>query len=259
MSLHDLQVSFSRAVIYGERKSLLAFVVGNHIAGEDRVRVYQNNVQEGLTKALASAYPVIEKLVGRACFRTLARDYIRRFPSEHGDLQHYGSSFSALLRDALPGAEYRYMSDVADLEWAYQEVLVAADPEPFDMRALESVPAHLYETLTFTLHPASRLVASRYPISAIWRANQPWADSGDFIDLGSGGEYLLVHRPAHEVSFRALTAAEHEFVASLDRGESLSMALESALSQDSDFDLPRTLTGLIQSHAIVDHSMPYGV
>lgn len=259
MSLRDLQARFSQSVIFGESGPLLAFVVDNHIAGADRIRVYQNNVQEGFTKALASAYPVIEQLVGNACFRTLTRDYIRRYPSEHGDLQHYGEKFSTLLRTVFSESEYSYLGDVADLEWAYQEVLVAADPETFDARGLEALPPHLYETLTFTLHPASRLVASRFPISKIWKANQQDATSTELIDLESGGEYLLVHRPDVEVIFRYISAAEFRFLACVDRGESLSMALESALMEDSDFDLASTLTGLIQSHAIVDYSVPYGV
>ena len=83
------------------------------------------------------------------------------------------SVFPSISKRSSPTAPYAYFADVARLEWAYQEVLVAAEPPVFDLAALADVPAERHADLVLELNPASRLVASTWPLLAIWRANQP--------------------------------------------------------------------------------------
>jgi hypothetical protein len=44
------------------------------------------------------------------------------------------------------------------------------------------------------LHPSLQLVASRWPVERIWRANQPDGDNGEIINLDDGDVRLLVFR-----------------------------------------------------------------
>ena len=50
-------------------------------ADAKRFAVYRNNVAVGLTRALASRFPVVERLVGEEFFAGMARAYIAR---QHG-------------------------------------------------------------------------------------------------------------------------------------------------------------------------------
>ena len=49
-----------------------------------------------------------------------------------GDLHHVGAPFAAFLREQFADTGYLYLADVAALEWAYQECLVAEEFNPLD-------------------------------------------------------------------------------------------------------------------------------
>ena len=56
----------------------------------DRLGIYRGNVVANAHKAIASAYPVVRKIVGEGFFEGLAREYLRPYPSTSGDLNAYG-------------------------------------------------------------------------------------------------------------------------------------------------------------------------
>ena len=110
---------------------------------------------------------------------------------------------------------------MARLEWAYQEVLVAADHPSFDVSALSGVSPDDYDSLAFRVHPAARLIESRYPILAIWKANQPDGASSAPISLDAGPARVLIVRRDDHVELRELPAAEFALLAAFTRGATL--------------------------------------
>ena len=90
-ALRKLQRDCERAFAGGEVEPLLPALVDHAIPAATRVKVYQNNATETFRKTLASSYPVVERLVGDACFRSLAAAYARLSPSTNADLQHFGT------------------------------------------------------------------------------------------------------------------------------------------------------------------------
>ena len=214
----------------------------------DRVDVYRNNFFEGHRKALAATYPVIARLVGDACFRTLAHDYALGFPSRAGDLAQFGGEFAFFLRGHYGNGEHAYLVDVARLEWAYLDALNAADAIALDLARLAS--ALDGERIGFTFQPAMRLIRSRFPVLAIWQAHQREDDFA--IDLSAGEDRLLMHRPQFEVEFLALDPAQYAFVEELYHGQALARALDHAMSIDSNFDLAACLALLITHRVLAD-------
>jgi hypothetical protein len=212
-----------------------------------RMDVYRNNFLEGHRKALAATYPVVAALVGEACFRTLAYDYARGFPSRAGDLAQFGCEFSFFLRAHYATTEHAYLIDVARLERAYIDALNAADASPLDLQQLAG--ALDGRELTFTFQPSVRFVRSRFPIFAIWQAHQ--SDRDFQIDLSSGEERLLIHRPTLDVEVLSLDVAQYEFLQALDLRQPLTAALDHALSVERNFDLTATLALLI-THGVLN-------
>ncbi|MDH5255150.1 MAG: DNA-binding domain-containing protein, partial [Gammaproteobacteria bacterium] len=122
LALPDLQRAFLGAVLGGHTGVMAGLVRGDGIPPERRLRIYANNARSNFLTTLRATYPVIERLGGPEWFAQAAARYQSRHPSRCGDLQYVGRDFPAFLRGELDDTAYGYFSDVARLEWAYQEV-----------------------------------------------------------------------------------------------------------------------------------------
>jgi hypothetical protein len=248
LALRDLQRQFVQALFDDTDGAVLANIDANGIDPDQRLDIYRNNLCDGFTKALAIGFPVIERLVGTDYFRQLARQLLRAHPSRAGNLHHIGAPFSGFLREHFSQTEYAYLADVAALEWAHQEALVAADAEALSVDALRAIDSTLYESLRFTLHPACGLVRSPFPVVHIWRANQPEASGDEVINLDSGGDNVLVLRAAECIEFHRLPMGEFALLEAFARHETLGAAFESACAADTSLDLGSALRHFLNLH-----------
>jgi hypothetical protein len=233
LALRELQARFTEA-LFGDAGV-------PDIDVPDRIEIYRNNLREGFIKALAVAFPVIERLVGVEYFRRLAREFLAAHPSRAGNLHHIGAPFAGFLRERFATTEYAYFADVAALEWAHQQVLIAADAQPITAEELAAVNPLDYEGLRFELHPAAALVPSDFPIVQIWRANQSDSSAEENIDLGAGGDNVLVLRASDWIEFHRLPCGDFAALEALATGASLGSALETAQAADASFDLGAAL------------------
>jgi hypothetical protein len=241
LTLRELQLRFAGAVFDAEVECIAGHIGTRGVDAASRIAIYRNNLREGFTKALALEFPVIERLCGIEYFRQLAAEFLVTHPSRSGNLHHIGEPFPAYLRRRFGSTRYAYFADVAALEWAYQDSMVAAEALALSADALEEVDPALYEQLVFKLQPSCRLVRSDYPILRIWRANQPETPSDDIIDLDSGGDCVLVRRMSDGVEFHRIPPGEHALLEAFAHGERLGAALERAQTEDSRFDLGHAL------------------
>jgi hypothetical protein len=205
-----------------------------------RFDVYRNNVAVGLTEALAAGFPVIGKLVGEAFFQAMAGVFLRAHPPRSPVLARWGDAFPGFLKRFEPVAHLPYLADTARLEYALREAYHAADASPVPPEALsrpDLVSARL------RLAPATRIVASRYPIHAIWRANtDPTAPPAR-----GGTETVLITRPDWDPWPRLIAPEAARFIAALLAGETVSAALDAA---GAAHDLAATLTLLLDTKSI---------
>ena len=105
-----------------------------------RFDVYRNNVVVGLIEALATAFPVIEKLLGAENFRVLAGAYVRAYPPRSALMMFYGDHLPAFLQGFEPVADLGYLPDVARLELAIRRCYHAADAIPVNPQSLNGLP-----------------------------------------------------------------------------------------------------------------------
>lgn len=240
MTLADLQRRFV-ASLYGEPADFRDAIRGDGGIGiADRIAIYRNNLQAGFEKALALEFPVIAALCGAEFFTVLAREFQQAHPSVSGDLHHIGGPFPEYLRRRFGGGDHAYFTDVAALEWAREESARAADAAPLDLKALAALPPDAAAALRLPVHPSVRLVASRWPILAIWEAHQG-PDEVRGVDLGAGREQVLVRRTAAGPVLERITAADLALLATLQRGDTLGEALDAALAADPAFDVAAAL------------------
>ncbi len=237
-SLHDTQALVMGALRGGPAATgLLRPARG--VAPERRLQVYRNNLHASLGAALAAVYPVVERLVGAAFFRQVARDYVARHPSRSGNLHEFGAQLPAFLKSQRSLGELAYLADVAALEWASHEVYHEADDVALDLAALAAVEAGSQARICLHLQLATRFVASAFPVLSIWKANQ--GEEAAPVSLDEGGVRLLVARSGFEVEYRVLAAGEDAWLRGLGEGRTLVASLAPALAVDPGFDLGATL------------------
>jgi len=243
-ALRELQRSFAAAIFARQPEAFVPHVRSNGLGAKDRVQIYQNNVFISLTEALADVYPVVAKLVGEEFFTFLARGYIRAHPSRSGNLHDFGAELAAHLAQLPEAAALEYLPDVAELEWARHAVFHAGEAGPLDAAALACVPESRQAELRFAIHPATRLVASRFPLLAIWQAHQ--CDPAGEVRLDSGDhDRLLVARRDYEVRMDRLTHGELALLAAFTDDLAFGEACERALAAEPALDLGATLGRLV--------------
>lgn len=232
-SLRDIQLAFARRV-FGPGRTV-----------SPREQIYRNNVFISLSAALGDVYPVVRRLVGEKYFAQLARRYLRTHPSRSGNLHDLGRQMNQFLRGLHDLENLPYLPDVAALEWACHEAFHAGEAAPLDFSALAD-PANAMAAL----HPAVRLVASRYPVLAIWEANQ--AEDPGVIDLDAGGDWLVVCRRDLEVRILRSSAGEFALLAALNDDRTLGEACDAALAAEPSLDLTAAMARLAANSLLTE-------
>lgn len=208
-----------------------------------RFSVYRNNVAGSLTEALEQSFPVLVKLLGEAFFKAMAGVFLRQHPPKSRMMMQYGEAMPAFLAGFPPLAHLPYLADVARLEQALREAYHTADVTPLSPEVLGAVPPDRFMASRLVLAPALRLVASAYPVLAIWRANTQEGAPPPIMQP----EAALVLRPEYDPEPHLLPPGGADFVAALLAGETVGDALDKA---GGEFDIGTMLALLIGGRAI---------
>lgn len=222
-----------------------------------RLGVYRGNLRGNFLKVLGLEFPAIRRLGGTEWFEQAGLEFLREHPSRSGDLHAIGLPFAGWLAQRLQQTPFAWFTDVARLEWAWQECLVAADSaDRLDVAALAGIPAEVVAELRFTMHPALRLVQSRWPVFSIWEANRDAEDEpaeggpannalsrarAATLDLDAGGQCVWIRRSADGAEARRCDEATFEWLAVLADGATLGSAWEAACQVEPQFDVARAL------------------
>jgi hypothetical protein len=250
MSMPDgpaYSAAFSAALLWPDLAAP-ALVMGPAAkTGGRRYDVYRNNVTVSLIEALAAIYPAIERIMGAALFRAVARAHIRETPPTSSILFEYGRDFPAFIESHQDALGMPWLADTARIERAWLDAYHAADARPVAALTLACFPPESLADLVFAPHPATRVVRSRFAAVTIFAANRA-AGPVERIYAGEA-EDALITRPKFDVVVRRLAPGEAEFLWTLMAGRPLGEAAAAALDVGSDFDVGLGLTTLIESGA----------
>lgn len=212
-----------------------------------RFAVYRNNVAVSLTEALATRFPVIQRLVGEAFFAPLARLYAETDRPRSPVLAEWGEGFASFLAGFPPLAGYPYLADVARIEFARGRAFHAADRQPIDPSRLAAANP---EQVRLTLHPSVCLLRLGYPAVSIWARNQP---GGHESPLGTGPEIALILRDAaFQVPVFALDAGDAALLDAILAGQTLAQAVAAAHRAKNGHDPQPLLVALMRAGVIID-------
>ena len=209
-----------------------------------RFNVYRNNVHVSLINALESAFPAVERLVGREFFRAAARVHLDTTMPQRGTLIGYGEGFPEFLAVFPPAQTLPYLADVARLELLWLEAYHAADAAALTAADLTTMSPDRIAAARPVLHPSLRLFASDYPAVDIWRTNRE-DETVRPVDLGSGKESWLLLRSGSDVRLHRLPSGGFRLVAALRAGRRLGEAIDPP-GDAADPGLPVLLGNLIE-------------
>lgn len=230
-TLLELQTAMQASLLRRDNEAVSAMLAGHVTA--DRLDIYRNTFICTLTKALGLCFPVTERLVGEEFFDGAAQFFIVDHPPRKAWLDQFGGGFSDFLR-AFPQAKpVVYLGDVAELEWAVNRALHAADLARLDVAALGTVRPEDQGRISFLPHPSVSLLRLAYPVDAIWRAILARDDEAlGKVDVESGPVNLLVERRETGVEVVRLGEPSWLFLSNLCAGQPIGAALDMA----GDFD-----------------------
>jgi hypothetical protein len=252
--LHDTLGAFHAAVLRGD-PAIAPQVATGPFTAQEHLQLYRNNVFVSLTDALGAIYEVVQRLVGADFFATACRHYIPDHPPAAANLHAFGAGFPAFLESYAPAMALPYLAEVARLEWLWHEAFHAADADALDPAVLAGIAAQDHARIVFALHPALRLLYSRYPVHRIWQVNQENYRGDDAVSLDEGEAWLLIKRPRLEVAIETLDRAEWEFLHALREGRLLEEALDRACRHEARFDLAQVLQRRFADATLTDASV----
>ena len=239
-SLRDLQRSFAASLTSTD-------------ALEGGLAVYRNAVGANYRNAMSASYAVVRELTGRPFFDAAVDAFVAAHPSTGGDLNVYGGNFATFLASYPYARDLPYLPDVARLEWAIDEATRAADSTVSPQRTVAALAALGADDLMqqrFTVDPSCRLLRSDFPVLRIWQAHGAEGDRDFDIDFDVPADHLLIRREGNVPVVERMTGAEHEWLAALQAGHALNLALEAAFARDAEFDVGAMLGKHIASGAI---------
>ncbi|NRF70655.1 putative DNA-binding domain-containing protein [Aquincola sp. S2] len=192
---------------------------------------YRSNGEAVAGRALATAFPTVEQLVGEASFVALAAAFWRAQPPTCGDMAAYGAALPGFIAADPQLADVPYLADAARLDWAVHRAEAAADVHQ-PPEGLPRLGTDAPEALAMVLRPSVLLVSSRWPVAAIWHAHRS-SEADRFsrvraaLEAGTG-EHALVWREGWRPRVLALADADAAFTTALLAARPLALALDAA-------------------------------
>ena len=192
---------------------------------------YRGNAAAIAERALASAFPTVQQLIGDESFAQLARVVWQRQPPRCGDLARYGDALPDWIADDPQLASEPYLADVARVDWAVHTIEHAADV-PASPAGLPLLAELDPSQLALRLRPGLTLVVSRWPVVTIWQAHRS-SDADRFAPVRQAladqvAETALVARPSWRATVQAVDQGTARFMAALLSGVALAPALDAA-------------------------------
>ena len=213
MKLGELQRKFSET-LRGEHARH-----GLPITGEG-LRVYRNNYHEQLRSSLRSGFPYLALWLGDSEFDRAAGAHIAIHFPHSWTLDHYGYDFPATVQAMFP--EDPEVPELAWLDWAMAEALVAVDEVPIDTAGLGELN---WDDAYIEFVSSLRMTEVRSNAADIWTALEEQSIPPPSALL-SERRALLVWRSGLMPCFRSIPSWESQVVSALKHGFGFADACE---------------------------------
>jgi len=164
------QTALLRAILSFDAESAAQSWMAPHHANT-LLRPYQGHVRVLASEVLSQAYPTLKALLGDEPWPHVAQAYWQQHPPTQGQLHLWGQSFAQWAAKQNEWADWPFLSDMASLDWARHESLLA-EVVPFKATTLELLGQAPANHLLLKLKPNIRVINSPWPVLSLYLAHQ---------------------------------------------------------------------------------------
>ncbi len=207
-----------------------AAIAGPHSRASSGLRIYRANAHAVGERALVTAFPTLQALLGARDFGQMAREYWRDDPPLRGDMAQWGAGLPQWLRGHAALSAWPYLGDCAGLDWLRHEC-ERADDAIFDAESLALLEAHEPRDVMLLLMPGTAVLESRWPVATLFAAHQTGgADLATAREAiaAQRGECVVVAREGWRALVHPVEPMTCAWVRRILGGASLADALDSA-------------------------------
>ncbi|MBX3138829.1 putative DNA-binding domain-containing protein, partial [Candidatus Obscuribacterales bacterium] len=217
------------------------------LSSAQRVQIYNQQYWYRLLDCLEDDFPGLRAVLGASGFLRLATEYLNEYPSRSFSLRDLGCDLPEFVdaRQDLIAPNATLCGELARFEWAQVVAFDGPSLEPIDDEYIRTANP---ETLKVSLQPYLTLLELTHALDhysvALNRHARDRSEAGskkcEADTVESGGEpapwpvlehiYLVVHRHENTVYFKRIDVSGFLILTALSRGQSLSEALNNAVS-----------------------------
>lgn len=116
--------AFSNFLLTGESKELELYLSAEEPCNPEYLMIYRNGFFKASIEALGQNFPVVKLMVGEDYFSTVAREFVKQFPSQKGTLVGYGDGFGEFI---AMKSNKPWLDEMATLDQAWMSALNASE------------------------------------------------------------------------------------------------------------------------------------
>lgn len=210
---------------------------------------YRANAATIAERALASAYPTVQALVGAEDFAALARALWAASPPRRGDLAQWGQDLPEFIAAQRDLDAWPYLADCARLDAAVQRCEAAADAVT-DRDSLALLAERPPDRLRLRLQPCVELLASDWPVATVHAAHRLQGDAAEAAFAAARAaiaarrpETVAVARDGWRAAPVVVAASDFAWMQALQAGAT---PADAAAAAGADFDVAAWLLRALQ-------------
>ncbi|PCH85581.1 MAG: DUF2063 domain-containing protein [Piscirickettsiaceae bacterium] len=184
-------------------------------SASERLNIYAYAYKARLKEALETDYEKLHNYLGDEQFDQLLELYIKKHPSKHTSLRHFGTSMVTLLSEEAPYKQLPVLAEIATIEAAFADSFDAKDANVVTLDNLAALPPAAWETLNFSFQPSLQLPPLSFNSFDIWKAlgneqappeTEPFEQANMWV-IWRDIELISRYRPLSEAEAAALSLA----------------------------------------------------
>lgn len=185
----------------------------------DRLAIYGDGYFARLTDCLGHNFPSLKNVLGEDVFERLIKNYLVKHPSRFRSVDEVGHRLAEFLASRSNDGGWKFLPDLARLEWACHQSFYADNGPAVDTAAWAKRTAADWERARLIFAPSMKRVRLRWPVIGLWREEGLWS-KGRLKNLRPRPVECLVFRnrdfqvrawetpPGAESALRALVRGE---------------------------------------------------
>lgn len=238
-AISDAQHEFCQRISRLDKRWL-----ANPTREEQGLAIYQNNLLMTAARAISITYPVLTKMLGAEAMVVIAKRLLAIGLPRTGDWATWGDALADVLRESELVTTLPLLPDMADLEWRVH-LAGRVQLRSVQQESLTRLRDDALDKLSVYLQPGISVLASEYPLAALWQAHEPWTPaavpSEDALQTimanAEARTFMLIYQRKHRPQVRVIDAATFHWFRDILQGRSVA----ELLAEHQAFDIANWL------------------